>query len=89
MRVYPVSNSYLNLGSKKSNLSCQAPVFKGVKGASAGAIGGLAYLGLMSVIAAPFVPLSLGFIALTSGVGAVAGHNFEKDFFDKKDDTKK
>ncbi len=62
------------------NIKTQAPGFKGIKGAAIGSLGGLAYLGLVSILAAPFMPITLGAAAIASGVGALAGHNIEKDY---------
>ncbi len=65
------------------------PAFKGAKGAAIGALGGLAYLGVVALMAGPLMPITLGAVALCGGAGAIAGHNIEKDFKNDKDNNNK
>ena len=83
MRILPGScsrySSYRKLAIPEEQKSTNAS-FKGWKGAGIGSLAGLAYVGAMSVVAAPFLPLSAGLIALGMGSGAIAGHDIENDF---------
>lgn len=97
MRINAITNvNYQKSSLKKQVLSKKddAPVtnevsFKGAKGASVGAAAGLGYLALVSVIAGPLMPITLGMAALVATSGAVAGHNIEKDFKSDKNKDKK
>ena len=65
--------------------------FKGVKGAAAGTVGGLLWLGALSLAAGPLLPFTIGFTAMAAGAGALAGHTIEEEFNkddDEDDDNK-
>lgn len=53
--------------------------YKGIKGATIGAAIGTAFLGVMSVVAAPFITPTTSFILLFSGTGALAGYMADCD----------
>lgn len=92
MKINAVSNVNYNKYysvKKNENVQVSSPVaaqtnFKGLKGAAIGTLGGLAYLAAVSVLAAPFMPITLGAIALCGGAGAVAGHNIQKSYQEDK-----
>lgn len=97
MKISAVSNinyakSYLQNKSVKHQTSAvpeESVNFKGGKGAIIGAGVGLAYLGVVSLIAGPFLPVTLGIAALCGGTGALAGHNIQEEFKDDDDDKGK
>ncbi len=60
--------------------------FKGVKGAAAGTVGGLLWLGALSLAAGPLLPFTIGFTAMAAGAGALAGHTIEEEFNKDDDD---
>ncbi len=94
MKISAVSNvnyakSYLQNKSVKHKSSAvhdESVNFKGGKGAIVGAGAGLAYLGVVSLMAGPLFPVTLGLAALCGGAGALAGHNIQEDLKENDDD---
>ena len=89
MKVVSVSGLNYHQKTNCKNVSKNqhsTPAFKGVKGAGIGALSGLAYLGIMSIVAAPFLPLTAPLVIAAAGSGAIAGNGLENEFKDKKDD---
>lgn len=86
MRISPVSRIGINNSKLSHPAKTNQVSHKGIKGAGIGAAGGILYLSVMSIVAAPFLPITLGMAAISAGSGALAGHTFEEEFKDKKDD---
>ena len=91
MRIASVQSYNLaNKTANKKNLRIDQPengqeqAFKGAKGAGIGALSGLAYLGAMSLLAGPLLPITAGLIAVSAGAGAIAGNGIENELKDNK-----
>ena len=96
MRVGAISTvKYTGVNAKKTKVKQNTQAansgnnvnFKGLKGAAIGAGAGLAWLGIMSVISGPFLPITLGLAAMAGGTGALAGSEIQDEFNDAKKDN--